>query len=288
MPDQSSVPSIVTVGNLLTIEKERRHGVPDSEGDSGFVNCVHADGTCDIRFTISGAVEKNVHPSRILNSNPLATSERRRSSIDDDVITGPSLLSPNYAPLPRDGRISPTTVAADISTITANNTSTLGDNDFQSLTNLTVSSSPNAKIITSDPSSQRLTKNLASPRPHKRQKSYHSFPPVHSQNSETASVENDTIVAVGKHIIELWRNHDFSGYSISSKLCLDEKKCSFSECNNGQCLQIILVSSRFTNEVSSLKKEILSYVKDKYRSMSIVLRTPDEWNRMKSLMRSQA
>jgi len=79
--EPSSVPSIVTVGNLLTIEKERRYGVPDSEGGSGYVDCVHADGTFDIKFTISGAVEKNVQPSRILNSNPLATSSRRRSSL---------------------------------------------------------------------------------------------------------------------------------------------------------------------------------------------------------------
>ncbi len=52
-------------------------------GCSGYVNCVHADGTFDIniRFTISCTVEKNVHPRRILNSNPLATSARRRSSI---------------------------------------------------------------------------------------------------------------------------------------------------------------------------------------------------------------
>ena len=106
--------------------------MPDSEGGSGYVNCVHADGTFDIKFTISGAVEKNVQPSRILNSNPLATSARRRSSIDDDAATGPSLLSPNYVRPPRGP--SPTTVAADVSTITANNTSTLGHNNFQLLT----------------------------------------------------------------------------------------------------------------------------------------------------------
>ena len=131
MPNPSSVPSIVTVGNLLTIEKERRYGVPDSEGGSGYVNCVHADGTFDIKFTISGAVEKNVQPSRIVDSNPLSTSARRRSSIDD-AATGPSLLSPNYVRPPRGP--SPTTVATDVSTITANNTSTLGQNNFQSLT----------------------------------------------------------------------------------------------------------------------------------------------------------
>jgi hypothetical protein len=207
----------------------------------------------------------------------------------DDAARGSSLMSPNYVPPPhRGGRISPTTVAADVSTITANNTSTHGDNDFQSLTNLTVSSPPNAKIIISDPSSQRLAKTPAN----------HSFPPVHSQDNEAASGSNDTIVAVGKHIIELWRSHDFSKYSkINSKLCLDEKKCSFSECGkDGQCLQIILVSSRFTNEgtlerdeiISSFTKEIVSCFKDRYKSMNLVLRTSDEWNRMKSLMRSQA
>ena len=132
MPNPSSVPSIVTVGNLLTIEKERRYGVPDSEGGSGYVSCVHADGTFDIKFPISGTVEKNVQPSRILNSNPLATSARRRSSTDDDAATGPSLLSPNYVRPPRGP--SPTTVTADVSTITANNTSTLGHNNFQLLT----------------------------------------------------------------------------------------------------------------------------------------------------------
>ena len=84
------------------------------------MNCVHADGTFDIniRFTISCTVEKNVHPRRILNTNPLATSARRISSINDDAATGLSLLSPGYVPPPRGGRIPPTTVAADVSTIT--------------------------------------------------------------------------------------------------------------------------------------------------------------------------
>ena len=94
----------------------------NSEGESGYVICVHADGTFDIKFTISGTVEKNnVQPSRIVSSNPLATAARRRSSIDEDAATGPSLLSPNYVRPPRGP--SPTTVATDVSTITANNTS---------------------------------------------------------------------------------------------------------------------------------------------------------------------
>ena len=64
-------------------------------GCSGYVNCVHADGTFDIniRFTISCTVEKNVHPRRILNTNPLATSARRISSINDDAATGLPLVS---------------------------------------------------------------------------------------------------------------------------------------------------------------------------------------------------
>jgi hypothetical protein len=68
--------------------------------------------------TISCTVEKNVHPRRILNTNPLATSARRISSINDDAATGLSLLSPGYVPPPRGSRIPPTTVAADVSTIT--------------------------------------------------------------------------------------------------------------------------------------------------------------------------
>jgi hypothetical protein len=88
------------------------------------VNCVHADGTFDIiiRFTISCTVEKNVHPRRILtDTNPLATSARRISSINDDAATGLSFLSPGYVPPPQGGRIPPTTVVADVSTITAIN-----------------------------------------------------------------------------------------------------------------------------------------------------------------------
>ena len=56
-----SLPSIVTVGALLTIEGERRYNGPASEGGSAFVSCVHDDGTFDINLTVGG-VEKNVHP----------------------------------------------------------------------------------------------------------------------------------------------------------------------------------------------------------------------------------
>lgn len=41
------VPSVVTVGALLTIEGEGRYNGPDSEGGSDYVSCVHADGTFD-------------------------------------------------------------------------------------------------------------------------------------------------------------------------------------------------------------------------------------------------
>jgi hypothetical protein len=63
----SSLPSIVTIGALLTIEGERRYNGPDSEGGTGFVSRVHDDGTCDINLSVGGA-EKNVHPRRIQNS----------------------------------------------------------------------------------------------------------------------------------------------------------------------------------------------------------------------------
>ena len=82
MPSPSSLPSIVTIGALLTIEGERRYNGTDSEGGTGFVSCVHDDGTFDINLSVGG-VEKNVHPRRIQNSTPLATTARRRSIAGD-------------------------------------------------------------------------------------------------------------------------------------------------------------------------------------------------------------
>ncbi len=95
------MPSVVTVGALLTIEGERRYNGPDSEGGSGYVSCVHADGTFDINLTVGGRLEKNVHPRRIESSNPLVTSARRRRGNNDDAATGPSLLSHNYVRPPQ-------------------------------------------------------------------------------------------------------------------------------------------------------------------------------------------
>lgn len=119
MPSPSSLPSIVTIGALLTIEGERRYNGPDSEGGTGFVSRVHADGTFDINLSVGG-VEKNVHPRRIQNSTPLATTARRRS-IADDSATRPSLISINHVP---SRRSSPVTIAADVSTIAANKNNT--------------------------------------------------------------------------------------------------------------------------------------------------------------------
>ena len=111
MPSTSSLPSIVTNGALLTIEGERRYNGPDSEGGTGFVSRVHDDGTFDINLSVGG-VEKNVHPRRIQNSTPLATTARRRS-IADDSATRPSLISINHVP---SRRSSPVIIAADVST----------------------------------------------------------------------------------------------------------------------------------------------------------------------------
>ena len=60
MPSPSSLPSIVTIGALLTIEGERRYNGPDSEGGTGFVSRVHADGTFDIVSTSRSAVLKKM------------------------------------------------------------------------------------------------------------------------------------------------------------------------------------------------------------------------------------
>ncbi len=127
MPSTSSLPSIVTNGALLTIEGERRYNGPDSEGGTGFVSRVHDDGTFDINLSVGG-VEKNVHPRRIQNSTPLATTARRRS-IADDSATRPSLISINHVP---SRRSSPVTIAADVSTIAANNTNNQR-NDFATM-----------------------------------------------------------------------------------------------------------------------------------------------------------
>ena len=114
----SSIPSVVTVGALLTIEGERRYNCPDSEGGTGYVSRVHTDGTFDINLTVGGRLEKNVHPRRIQSSNPLVTSARRRGNINDDAATGPSLLSHNYI-RPQGERLpSPNnTVGADATTL---------------------------------------------------------------------------------------------------------------------------------------------------------------------------
>jgi len=121
------VPSVVTIGALLTIEGERRYNGPDSEGGSGYVSCVHADGTFDINLTVGGRLEKNVHPRRIESSNPLVTSARRRSN-NGDAVTVPSLLSHNYVRPPQRERLSPNTVAADVTAVAVN------DNNFSLLT----------------------------------------------------------------------------------------------------------------------------------------------------------
>lgn len=109
----------MTIGALLTIEGERRYNGPDSEGGTGFVSRVHADGKFDINLSVGG-VEKNVHPRRIQNSTSLATTARRRS-IADDSATRPSLISINHVP---SRRSSPVTIAADVSTIAANKNNT--------------------------------------------------------------------------------------------------------------------------------------------------------------------
>ena len=111
MPSPSSLPSIVTVGNCLTIKKERRYNGPDSEGGTGFVVCVHEDGTFDINLTV-GRVERRVHPSRISDSTPLATTAGRLTL--DDSATRPSLLSPNH--VPSSARTSPVPFMANTST----------------------------------------------------------------------------------------------------------------------------------------------------------------------------
>jgi hypothetical protein len=128
----SSLPSIVTVGNCLTIEKERRYNGPDSEGGTGFVVCVHEDGTFDIKLTV-GRVERRVHPSRILDSAPLATTARRLT-LDDDSATRPSLLSPNHVPFSE--RASPVPFMANTSTIiaAAKTTTTPGRINFETST----------------------------------------------------------------------------------------------------------------------------------------------------------
>ena len=129
----SSLPSIVTVGNCLTIEKERRYNGPDSEGGTGFVVCVHEDGTFDINLTVGG-VERRVHPSRILDSTPLATTARRLT-LDDDSATRPSLLSTNHVPYSE--RTSPVPFMPNASTIIAaanTTTTTTGRINFETST----------------------------------------------------------------------------------------------------------------------------------------------------------
>jgi len=96
-----------------------REDSPDSEGATGFVSRVHADGTFDINLSVGG-IEKNVHPRRIQNSTPLATTARRRS-IADDSATRPSLIFINHVP---SRRSSPVTIAADVSTIATNKNNT--------------------------------------------------------------------------------------------------------------------------------------------------------------------
>ena len=83
MLHSTALPSVVTIGALLTIEGERRFDGPDSEGGTGFAGAIHADGTFHIRLTVGG-VQKNVHPRRIQNNTPLAATARRRSSTAPD------------------------------------------------------------------------------------------------------------------------------------------------------------------------------------------------------------
>ena len=130
MPHSTALPSVVTIGALLTIVGERRFDGPDSEGGTGFVEAVHADGTFNIRLTVGG-VQKNVHPRRIQNNTPLATTARRRSSTNDDSVLRPSLLSINHVPS-RNDRSLPSrndrSSLADVTTNVANNS-----NDFKSM-----------------------------------------------------------------------------------------------------------------------------------------------------------
>ena len=123
MLHSTALPSVVTIGALLTIEGERRFDGPDSEGGTGYVNAINADGTFNITLTVGG-LQRNVHPRRILNITPLATTARRRSSTNDDSVSRPYLLSINHVPSTNDR----SSQAADVMTIAANNS-----NDFKSM-----------------------------------------------------------------------------------------------------------------------------------------------------------
>ena len=123
MPHSLALPSVVTIGALLTIEGERRFDGSDSEGGTEFAEAIHADGTFNIRLTVGG-VQKNVHPRRIQSNTPLATTARRRSSNNNDSVSRPSLLSINHVP-----SMSDRSSLTDATTVAANNS-----NDYKSMT----------------------------------------------------------------------------------------------------------------------------------------------------------
>ncbi len=86
--------SLVRVGDCVTLAKERRFGVPDSEGGTAFVSAVHDDGTFDVRYVL-GLSETNVAPRRIEATNPLAVPARR---VSNESLERPSLLAPSHRP----------------------------------------------------------------------------------------------------------------------------------------------------------------------------------------------
>ena len=85
----------VHVGDLVELDKERRYGVPDSDGGIAYVTAVNEDGTVNVRYTIKRSESFNVLPERI-HSASLAVSARCRSP---DEATRPSLLSPHHSPM---------------------------------------------------------------------------------------------------------------------------------------------------------------------------------------------
>ena len=91
-----------SVGDLIAIDKERRYGVPDSEGGDGYITAVHTDGRFDIKYVLGGS-EKNVDPSRIKSTSTLVLSARQQSPTD---LQRPSILAPSHVPAPR--RVLPT------------------------------------------------------------------------------------------------------------------------------------------------------------------------------------
>ena len=93
-PTTGAAASLVRVGDCVTLAKERRFGVPDSEGGTAFVTAVHDDGTFDVRYVL-GLRETSVAPRRIGAANPLAVADRR---VSNESLARPSLLAPSRRP----------------------------------------------------------------------------------------------------------------------------------------------------------------------------------------------